>query len=186
MRRDLRTVVMHELAHALVAARFGARGFLQVWRNPSGGPEQAHFSGSFTMTRQPARGGKRVKVLIGLAGFLAQFQDAAPDEQKSDIALAVETFKLAVEAGAVSKSDLRMSAGATASDIRRCLKLLTRLRPRLDFEVATNLRDGIDSARWDEAKPKRRRKSRIVGGKSTNYQSPPSSYCPSHSVQIRK
>src|SRR5207249_2319841 len=90
MRRDLRRALLHELAHALVAARFGARGILQVWRNPDGDLENGHFAGSFTMTRQPTRGGKRAKVLIGLAGSLAEFQDVAPDEQKSDAALAVE------------------------------------------------------------------------------------------------
>src|SRR5262245_51205523 len=97
--KHLRWALAHEHAHAAFLRYFGGLGIARVWRNPSGDSGGNWFGGATTEILPMTAGGETAYVLLGLAGFLAQFKEQAPETQRDDAQLAMESFRGACDSG---------------------------------------------------------------------------------------
>lgn len=119
---SLRTICIHEAGHAAVARQYGLRAYWNVWPDLSD-PDEPKWEGQTDIV-----GNAPISVYrqFALAGIVATELDYSPFVSADEIhdALEIGAIKL-------SKQDAELGRGYKLKDVRRCLRLVLHLMPRI-------------------------------------------------------
>lgn len=137
--RDLSRIAFHEAGHAAVLRHFGGVGSPRIWRNESGSTEEKAWLGAVRMFASPglmpgaARAPDDWKVIVGLAGVVAEVMSEDPSIGEEDIAFTIDCF---LEIENLSQTDAEMAGhDFTHEQIQRTFELLVQLWPHVEFEA---------------------------------------------------
>jgi hypothetical protein len=123
----LRAACVHEYAHLVVARGFGACGFVTVARIAGRTEGGAAWCGRFQLFGELSDDEWRI---VALAGAIAERVEA---RTACDSRSLLESLQ---RPGALSDSDARLAFGYDASDIERCLRLVTTCWQEIDAQAA--------------------------------------------------
>jgi hypothetical protein len=115
--QELRAAAFHEAGHKVMCHRFCGAGYAEVWRNPSGNPDELLWGGQFCMVMSPqlryemskANGALipeppvNCRVLIGMAGLIAEELQRG---ETDDPGLIAESVEHRIWSGGASATDL--------------------------------------------------------------------------------
>jgi hypothetical protein len=128
--RDLRSTLVHEHGHRIVAAHYKIPGRIAVSLNREGRLFDRHYVGEFQLCgRMPTPRSER---LVGLAGAIANLIDDEPEIDHFEIIEYLPDSTL-------SPTDRRLAGAYLPSDIERTLMLLRRYWPQLLAAVERDL-----------------------------------------------
>lgn len=145
--RELEAVAFHEAGHSAVCHHLGGYGYISIWPNESGHNDEKSWLGQFVTVSRP-RTPKRWRVLIGLAGLVAEYMLRNPTtEAREPRDCAMEISDLIFMGGA-SESDLELIGPRWSQrDVARVLQILGICWQSVEFEAALRIHLAQDAAK---------------------------------------
>ena len=127
MARDLRAACLHEFAHLVVARCLGAWGFVTVTRIVRDDSGAGGWHGAFQLFGELTDEEWRS---VALAGTIAERIDARADCDAGSL------FESLRRPGVLSYSDAHLADGFDASDVQRCLHLVSMSWREIEMQAA--------------------------------------------------